>query len=282
MPYLNGPFHRRLVPARPDLAAEHLRGRVEAERFVRGRPARVASPLLDLTSSPGREAERATQLLHGEIFVVYEDARPDGLVWGQAALDGYVGYVVGAGLGPQRGAGRHVTAIWSQSYERPSVQARVTTELPFLADVPVAGSTGNFARLRNGGHVPLPHLDPVSGDPADQATRFLGAPYLWGGRSVCGIDCSALVQLSCLACGLRLPRDSDMQAALAGRALDPAEPLVRGDLVFWRGHVAMMLDAETLIHANGHHMAVTREPLATVERRVLAAGGGAITGRRRP
>lgn len=280
-PHVNGPFHRRLVPARPDLAADHLRGQVAADRFVAGRPARVAPALLDLTIEPDVAGERATQLLHGEIFVVYEE-RADGLAWGQAQRDGYVGYVDRAGLAPPRGAGRPVTALWSQCYEHAKVQSRVTSELPLLADVPVAGSTAGFARLRGGGHVPLPHLTPLAGDPAAQALRFVGAPYLWGGRSARGIDCSALVQLAHLACGMSLPRDSDMQAALAGRALLPGEPLGRGDLVFWRGHVALMLDAETLVHATAHHMAVAVEPLAAVKARVLAAGGGPVLARRRP
>lgn len=278
MPHVNGPFHRRLVPARHDLAAEHLRGRVAADRFVTGRPARVAPALLDLRLDPG--GERATQLLHGETFIVYEE-RPDGLAWGQAQLDGYVGYVARDGLAPQRGAGRSLTALWSHRYDRPSVQAPVSMGLPFLADVPVSGSTGSFARLRDGGHVPLSHLEPADGDPAAQALRFLGVPYLWGGRSICGIDCSALVQLAHLACGVALPRDSDMQAALAGRPLEPGEPLERGDLVFWRGHVALMLDAATLVHANAHHMAVAREGLAEVKTRVLDAGGGPVVAHRR-
>lgn len=278
---MNGPFHRRLVPARPDLAAEHLRGRVKAERFVAGRPARVAPALLDLMLDPDPAGERATQLLHGEIFVVYEE-RADGLAWGQAQLDGYVGYVARDGLAPQRGAGRPLTALWSHRYEHPTVQGRATTALPFLADLPVSGSTGGFARLRGGGHVPLPHFAPVAGDPAAQALRFAGAPYLWGGRSICGIDCSGLVQLAHLACGVALPRDSDMQAALAGRPLAPEEPLARGDLVFWRGHVALMLDGATLVHATAHRMAVVAEPLAAVEARVLDGGGGPILARRRP
>jgi len=281
LPHVNGPFHRRLVPARPDLAAEHLRGRVKAERFVAGRPARVAPALLDLMLDPDPAGERATQLLHGEIFVVYEE-RADGLAWGQAQLDGYVGYVARDGLAPQRGAGRPLTALWSHRYEHPTVQGRATTALPFLADLPVSGSTGGFARLRGGGHVPLPHFAPVAGDPAAQALRFAGAPYLWGGRSICGIDCSGLVQLAHLACGVALPRDSDMQAALAGRPLAPEEPLARGDLVFWRGHVALMLDGATLVHATAHRMAVVAEPLVAVEARVLDAGGGPILARRRP
>ena len=274
------PFAARLVPARPDLAAEELRGRVAAERYAPGRPMQVKACLLDMWAAPDPEAERTTQLLHGERFTVYE-TRPDGLAWGQAALDGYVGYVASAGLGAPQGKGLRVTAIWSQAYAEPSVRARVETELPFLAEVSVAGTTGGYARLRAGGHVPRPHLEPIAGDWVAQAERFVGVPYLWGGRSARGIDCSALVQLALLAAGRAAPRDSDMQEAMLGSALDADAPLRRGDLVFWRGHVGIMQDEATLLHANGHHMAVAREPFAQAVARIEAAQGGPVTARRR-
>jgi cell wall-associated NlpC family hydrolase len=273
-------FASRLVPARPDLAAEHLRGQVAAARYAAGRPMRVTASLLDMWSAPDARAARTTQLLHGERFTVYE-MRPDGIAWGQAALDGYVGYVAGAGLGAPQGRGVRVTAIWSQVYAEPSVRARVDSELPFLAEVPVAGTTGGYARLRGGGHVPRPHLEPVASDWVAQAERFLGVPYLWGGRSARGLDCSALVQLALLAAGHEAPRDSDMQEALLGVELAADAPPRRGDLVFWTGHVGIMQDAETLLHANGHHMAVASEPFAPAAARIAAAGGGPVTRRRR-
>ncbi|PZQ52688.1 MAG: peptidase P60 [Rhodovulum sulfidophilum] len=273
-------FAPRLVPARPDLAAEHLRGRVEAERFVPGTRRSVATPLLDLSLSPEPGAGRDTQLLYGETFTVYEIGE-DGLAWGQAELDGYVGYVSAADLTAPRPRGTRVTALWSHLYPVADVRAKPTQELPFLAEVPVAGTTAGFARLRGGGHVPRPHLFPIRGDFVDQAARFLGAPYLWGGRSVAGLDCSALVQLALLATGAPAPRDSDMQASLLGRALAEEEPGRRGDLVFWRGHVGILEDADTLLHANGYHMAVAREPLGAAIDRIAAQGGGPVTGRRR-
>ena len=273
-------FARRLLPARPDLAAEHLRGVVVAERFAPGVRMSVGAPLLDLTLAPDRAASRDTQLLHGESFVVYE-TRPDGLAWGQAELDGYVGYVPAEGLAAPRSRGRRITALWSHLYPEPSVRARPAAELPFLAEVPVAGTSADFARLRGGGHVPRAHIEPVTGDFVDQALRFLGVPYLWGGRGARGIDCSALVQLSLIAVGRRAPRDSDMQAALLGEPLDPGAPGRRGDLVFWKGHVGILVDPETLVHANGHHMAVAREPLRRATDRIAAAGGGPVTLRRR-
>ncbi|TPE52649.1 C40 family peptidase [Amaricoccus solimangrovi] len=274
-------FARRLVPARPDLAADHLRGSVTAERYVPGTRYAVGAPLLDLSLTPDPEAGRDTQLLHGESFVVYE-TREDGLAWGQAELDGYVGYVAAEGLVAPRSRGQRITALWSHCYPAPLTRAKPVLELPFLAEVPVAGTSADFARLRDGRHVPRPHLAPVEGDFVDQAARFLGVPYLWGGRSARGLDCSALVQLALLATGIEAPRDSDMQAALLGEALAPDAPARRGDLVFWKGHVGILTDPETLLHANGHHMAVAREPLGLAIERIAAAGGGGVIARRRP
>ena len=237
--------------------------------------------MLDLRLDPDPEAERATQLLLGERFMVYE-TRPDGLAWGQCATDGYVGYVAAAALGPDRADGRRVGALWSHRYAAPSVRAPVLGELPFLADVEAAADAGGFARLGDGGFAPAAHLAAPEGDAAAQAARFLGAPYLWGGRSARGLDCSALVQLAHLAVGAPAPRDSDMQAALLGEELPDDAPLRRGDLIFWRGHVGILLDAETLLHANAHHMAVTAEPLSEAVARIAASGGGPPTMRRRP
>jgi cell wall-associated NlpC family hydrolase len=270
------PFDSRLTPARGDLAAEELRGRVQAESFVRGQPMRVTAPLLDLTLTPDRGAERATQLLHGEGFTAYE-IRPDGLAWGQAELDGYVGYVDAAGLGRPRGPGQRVTALWSQIYASPAARARVEAELPLHASLQVSGSTGAYYRLRDGGFIPRPHLAPFAGDHVAQAERFVGVPYLWGGRSARGLDCSALVQLAFLASGRSAPRDSDMQEALIGTPISAGAALRRGDLLFWPGHVAIVRDPQTLIHASGHHMAVVIEPVRSALARI-----GPTTARRRP
>jgi cell wall-associated NlpC family hydrolase len=273
-------FAARLLPARPDLAAAHLHGQVAAARYVGGEPRQVTAAVLDLTSSPEPGAGLATQLLHGERFTVYE-TRDDGLVWGQSARDGYVGYVQASGLGAPGPAGQRVTALWAQLYPRPEVKARTVAELPFLAEVAVDAEERGFSRVVGGGWVASQHLAPVAGDAADQAARFLGVPYLWGGRSARGIDCSGLVQLALAAVGIEAPRDSDMQEALLGVDLEPEAPPRRGDLVFWKGHVGMLRDPETLIHANGHHMAVAIEPFAAAAARIEAAGGGPVTARRR-
>ena len=130
----------------------------------------------------------------------------------------------------------------------------------------------------------LDHLAPIGAgfetDAAGVALRFLGAPYLWGGRESLGLDCSGLVQQALAACGKACPRDTDMQAGI-GVAVAPGD-LARGDLVFWKGHVGMMLDAERMVHANGHHMATVVEPLAEAIARIEAAGYGPPTAYRRP
>lgn len=280
MPNDLSPYAGRLVPARPDLAASHLEGMVVAARFAPGVTRSVRAGLLDLTLTADRLAERATQLIYGESFVVYEE-RADGLAWGQAPLDGYVGYVAAAGLGPARHDGRPITALASHVYPKPDFKSRPTEVLPFLARVAVAGTTMGFARLRSGGHVPLAHLAPLAGDFVAQAERFLGMPYLWGGRSAQGLDCSALVQLALLATGVPAPRDSDMQATQLGASLDARAKSRRGDLIFWKGHVGLLADPRTLIHASAHHMAVVKEPLAAAVERTAAGGEGPITGRRR-
>ncbi len=277
-------FAARLLPARADLAAESLRGRVEAARYVPGAPMRVAAALLDLTGTPDAAGERATQLLFGETFTVYEE-RPDGLAWGQAETDGYVGYVARAGLVPAEQAARPgppVTALWSHVYPAPEVRARPIGDLPMLARPGAADRRGAFVALDGGGFAPAAHFEPVGDGFVAQAERLLGAPYLWGGRSARGIDCSALVQLALMATGRAAPRDSDMQAAGLGAALAAGARLVRGDLIFWKGHVGIMRDADTLLHANAHHMAVASEPLADATARIEASGGGAPTARRRP
>ncbi len=275
-------FAARLLPARPDLAASHLEDRGTAARFAEGTPRAVIAPLLDLAATPDPRAERATQLLHGEGFVVY--AEEEGLAWGQSLADGYVGWVAAEGLGQPIPEGAQVTALAAHVYPAPDIKRRPVAALPFLArlalDEAAAPPTG-FAALRGGGYVCSAHLAPRAGDAVDHAERFLGVPYLWGGRSAAGLDCSALVQLALAAAGVAAPRDSDMQAALLGEPLPEHQPLRRGDLVFWRGHVGIVADDGLLVHANAHHMAVSREPLAEVEARVAQAGGGPVTGRRR-
>jgi len=275
------------MPARPDLAAAHLEGQVAAARFVKGAPRRVMAPLADLRRAPRRDAPLDTQALHGEEVMVYEEDG-EGWAWVQLRRDHYVGYVPAADLGAPGPAPTHkVVALRTFIYPGPSIKLPPREALPFAAYVAIAGQQGDFAVLTDGGHIFARHLAPldeVVPDPAGTAERFLGAPYLWGGKSALGLDCSGLVQLAFQSAGYECPRDTSMQVKECGTAMPPEtleSGLRRGDLVFWRGHVGMMLDATRLIHANAFHMAVAVEPLAEAIARIEGSGGGAVTGLRR-
>jgi hypothetical protein len=278
---------RRLTPARPDLAARHLAGTVEAARFVDAAPCRVTAASAPMRAAPDPAAPFDTELLHGEEIAIYEIAGP--WAWGQSALDGYVGYVPAPSVAcTEAPAPTHrVATLWANLYPRPALKSPPFAALPFAARVAVGDERDGLALIAPETWVFLRHLAPLD-RPLDEpvpdwvavAERLVGAPYLWGGRSPAGLDCSALLQLARQAAGHACPRDSDMQAAL-GWPLAPDEALHRGDLVFWRGHVAIMLDGARIVHSNGHHMATVVEPLAEAVARIEAAGGGPVTRRAR-
>ena len=270
---------QRRTPARPDLAAAHLKGEVAAERYAEATPLAVSVALAPLTARPDNEAPLATQLLYGEGFAAYENSGD--WAWGQAESDGYVGYLPSACLMPAGPAPSHrVAQLITHLYPAPALRDRPIGWLSYGALVRVEGAEAGFAALSTGGFVPAQHLASRQAPATDwvaEAERLLGAPYLWGGRAPTGLDCSSLVQLALQAAGRDCPRDSDMQAAELGRTLAPGEAPERGDLMFWQGHVGVMLDATRLLHCNAHHMAVTIEPLETARARILAAGAGPVT-----
>lgn len=271
-------FDPRLTPARPDLAAAHLAGEVEAQRYVEGRPMHLAAELADLRTAPSQEASVASQVLHGETLTLYEEH--DGWGWVQLATDDYVGYVPLSALAEGEARASHrVTANRTFVYPRPDIKVPILRALPLGATVKLAGADRNFGRLWDGGFVIALHLmclDEEAEDFVSVAEGFRGAPYLWGGKSILGIDCSGLVQVALGQAGIAAPRDTDLQQRALGEALPPGATLERGDLVFWNGHVGIMRDPETLLHANAHHMLVASEPLATVRSRVRAKGAGDI------
>jgi cell wall-associated NlpC family hydrolase len=263
----------RVTLARPDLAADWFEGVLAADRYVRPRPMVCAAPAAAIRRAPDPGAEQLDQLLFGERFAALEAA--DGWVWGQAPRDGYVGYVRAESLAPPGPSPTHwVAALRTYAFSEPSIKSAPVGLYSMNAMVAVTARQGRFARDAAGGWFVEAHLSPAgvfASQPAGVAERFLGAPYLWGGRESLGLDCSGLVQQALLACGRACPRDTDQQARL-GRPVAP-EALERGDLVFWRGHVAMMLDDARLLHANAHHMAVSIEPLSEAVARIRAAEG---------
>lgn len=279
-------FDPRLTPARLDLAASHLEGQVTAERFVAGERRTITSETADVRRLPRPDAPLDTQALHGEMVVLYDEDEG----WGWVQLDGdhYVGYVAMHALGPEASKPTHVVTV-NRTFIYPAADMKqpIVAGLTLGAQIAIDRIQSNFSHLRDGGFVFTPHIAPVdvvAPDFVDIASHLTHTPYLWGGKSALGIDCSGLVQLSLARSGVAVPRDTDMQERHAGIAI-PLDPgfcgLQRGDLVFWRGHVGIMSDAVTLIHANAHHMSVTEEPLREAAKRILANNSAPITSVRR-
>lgn len=267
----------RVTPSNGHAAAHELRGIVEAARYVKGNVRTVQQPLVNLSDAP--RGGRASQLLFGESFRVIDER--DGFAFGQSLRDGYCGYVLAGALARQEAATHWVAAPATHLYPKPKLKAPPDVAIFFGSQVRVTLEVDGFQRISTGHFIPSSHLQPLRArfaDPVGVADLFLGTPYLWGGCSRWGIDCSGLVQQALAACGMDCPRDSDQQRAL-GRELGEAEPLARGDLIFWPGHVGIMSDGETLLHANAHHMAVAYEPLAEATARIAATAGGEGTGR---
>ena len=274
----------RLTPARPDLADIRLRGLVEAERYVAGQARRVAVPTAPLRRVPRPEAGFETEAVMGDAITFYE--AKDGFAFVQLDRDGYVGYLPEGALGPAEPAPTHrVTALRSFLYPAADMKRPNLGHLSLGASVAAEEREGDFFRLASGGYVFADHCaapDRHAPDFSGTAERLIGTPYLWGGRSSLGLDCSGLVQLSLQMAGLPCPRDTDQQERALGAALPmDLDGLDRGDLVFWKGHVGLMLDSGTLIHANGHHMAVAVEPLREAVARIAKKSFGAVTSLRR-
>ncbi|AGS20093.1 NlpC/P60 family protein [Rhizobium etli] len=264
---------RRLHAYRPDLAEAGLEGKVEASRFVEGAAARVALPVAALRPEPDLARGIDTELLLGEDVTVFD--RADGWCWVKAASDGYVGYLKAEALSQAGPAPTHIVTVQRTFlYPEPELRKPHRAILSMGSRVHVAGEAevrGNhYVVLTDGTAIFARHVQPIGAlDGADYvgiAARFLETPYLWGGRSGLGIDCSGLIQLAMLMVGRPAPRDTDMQAAGLGEPIDRSE-IRRGDLVFWKDHVAIFEDPQTILHANGHSMTVARENFdAAVER----------------
>ena len=263
---------RRLNACRPDLADERLRGSVSAERFVAGDLARITAPVVPLRPAPDTERGIDTELLFGEAVRVFD--RADGWAWVQAVEDGYVGYLPDTFLAEPEDHTHVVCAPRTFLYPAPELRRPATAALSMGSRVRIVGEAETrgtrYLMLADGSALIAGHCLPVGESVGDDyvavAARFLETPYLWGGRSGFGIDCSALVQLSLMMTGRSAPRDSDMQAVFGSEI--SRDELRRGDLVFWKGHVGIMEDEETLLHANGHTMTVAREDFEGAVQRI--------------
>ena len=269
-------YDRRVTPARADIAAEKLRGEVEAPAYVEGIAFRAAAATA-IRFTPDATARQESQLLAGEPFTVYEIAGE--WAWGQAELDDYVGYVAVADLTPGEPSPTHrVDARTSHLYPGPDLKLPVTGHVGFGTWLQVEAEEKGFARS-DLGWIFAKHLAPIDRtrpDPIATALQFMGVPYLWGGRTADGLDCSALVQLAVQATGQWCPRDSDQQANFLGQAVPDLAQARNGDLICFKGHIGFLVGTEQLLHANAFYMQVTLDPLDDVLPRA-----GAITAIRR-
>ncbi|MBO6550089.1 MAG: C40 family peptidase [Rhizobiales bacterium] len=276
----------RIHAYRADLADERLVHQVEAERYIPGDEAHVHRDSVPLFSQPTFDGELQTEALFGEAVRIFEIR--DGWAWGQILTDDYVGYLPLEGLSPgQLKPTHYVSKLRTFIYEEANLKSPPIALISMMSPVAVIGQEGEFSELADKGYVYSSHLSSVlsfDDDFVAVAERFVGTPYLWGGRTSLGLDCSALIQIALQATGEFSRRDSDLQAASLGDLLADSSDisqLKRGDLVFWKGHIGLMINEADLLHSNAHHMAVEIEPLAPAVDRIRNNGGGEITAVRR-
>ncbi len=272
---------RRLTLLRDGLADRRLEGLVAADRFADVTPMQVSAPAASLRKAPAPDAEQEDQVLFGETFdVLFETGE---FAFGQARRDRYVGYVpIEALSAPVLTPEHRISALRTYAFAEPDIKSAIVGLYSLNALVTIQAREGRFVKGARTGWFVEHHLAPIGRFETDHvaiAERFLGAPYQWGGRESLGLDCSGLIQQALYACGRACPRDTDMQRGFFPEIAEADRR--RGDLVFWKGHVAILLDPDTILHANAHHMAVAIEPLSEAIIRIEAAGVGAPLGYRR-
>jgi cell wall-associated NlpC family hydrolase len=267
---------RRLTPSNGRVAHVSLQGHVLAKRYTEGDQARVTQPVADLLAEP--DGRRDRQVILGDHLLVLEIR--DDFAFVQSAKDGYCGYVAASALGPARPQTHWVSAPATHLYAAADLKSADQARLTLGSHLCLtAAEHGAFLETIDGLFVPHTHVRPL-GDWATDAVAIaeslIGTPYLWGGNSRDGIDCSGLVQASFMACGTACPADSDLQEAALGFPLAPGAAYRRGDLFCWNGHVALAVGGGRLIHANAHHMAVAYEGIAEAIDRIESHGGGGL------
>lgn len=272
----------RIFAYREDLADQSLYGRVNAPKYVTSNARQVHRAAIALRKSPDPNAGLETEALFGEHVKVFDEA--EGWAWVQLERDSYVGYVPADALV----ARCEETTHWVRSngtfvYPRPDIKSPPLLHLSLTSEVavkdPSAPANETFTELKTGGFVITRHLAKKGNyarDFVEVAERLIETPYLWGGRTRIGIDCSGLVQVSLQAAGIAAPRDTDLQQNYLGSPVDinpDLDRLKRGDLVFWKGHVGIMVDGVMMVHANAHHMSTAVEPLLETAQRIARDSG---------
>jgi cell wall-associated NlpC family hydrolase len=262
----------RLHAYRPDLADVKLRGRIDAKKFVEGVGMVVVVPVTNIHREASSAAMQTTQALFGERLMAFEIT--DGWIWCQLERDGYVGYIAKSAVTNDLTNPTHRVSVPSTFlYPMPNIKSQAATNLPMNAKLQIVDSGEKFSKLSNGRYVFAKHVRPLNefeSDFVSVAEKFLDVPYYWGGKTAQGLDCSGLLQTSLEVCGISSPRDTDLQETQLGQNLliNDLDGPRRGDLVFWKGHVGIMTDQKTLLHANGHHMMTVKEPLVEAVARI--------------
>ena len=278
-------FDKRITPWKDGVTDDSQEGLIRARAYVAGEVLSCYAPTAPILAQPEHGSEQWDQLLMGERFKVIE--RKHDFYWGQALRDGYVGYVPMSAFRRDWFLPTHyVATLRTYIFANPNLKAPIQGSLSLNALVKVTAYENGFALVNDMGWVFANHLsdfERFADDFVSVAESYINAPYQWGGRESIGLDCSGLLQQALYAAGYGCPRDSDMQAKL-GIALevgDDLSGLVRGDLVFWKGHVAIMIDDAHIIHANAYHMKVAIEPLSEAVNRIDGCGSGRPTAFRR-
>jgi hypothetical protein len=263
----------RLTPARHDLAAAHLKGVVEAERYVEPVEMQCVAPAAPIRRAPSDVAPMDDQLLAGEGFAVLEQT--DGWAWGFSRADAYVGWVnLNALSGVPNKPDQRVCALRTYAFSSPDFKSAPRCLLSLNSVFEAGQKQGRFVEALGLGWVVADHCAPINKFASDfvaVAEQFRSAPYLWGGKESLGLDCSGLLQMALMAAGMTCPRDADQQEAHLIENWDTVTDQSvrrRGDVVFWPGHVGIMTTTTALLHANATTMDVTSEAFSEAELRI--------------